>query len=66
MEHIRPVPAPILVTEASTDQDYPVHRITDFRHSAVRVEVVGHSFYSGVATFSYEAEDAFKDGFLVK
>lgn len=35
-------------------------------HSAVRVEVEGHSFYSGVATFSYEAEDAFKDGFLVK
>ena len=35
-------------------------------YSAVVVEVEGHSFYSGTSSFTYEADDAFRDGFFVK
>ena len=43
-----------------------IHRNSRFRYPAVIVEVEGHAFYSGISSFTYEAEDSFKDGFLVK
>jgi len=43
-----------------------VEKLDYHGHSAVTVEVEGHSFYSGISTFTYESDDSFKDGFLVK
>lgn len=34
--------------------------------SAVVVEVEGHAYYSGVASFTLENEDTLKNGFLLR